>query len=276
MTQIFTKTAGISLALAAMTVFSGCATTISPEARLAYDQTQKSLKSQPVSIISDGCVLKIELGKNDILYQQSDLTSLAMMATVEEALDDKGLKISQTTAPFVCGTLPKDRLTKMDILTTPDAKEVLNTAYPILSSTNTLDSATNQAYLSLFQALDQDKRKMASAANGKNVDLGLDKQTLQALQIQEKTDKVFVSIVMGARPSFGYSMAIGITSAVAAGGTSFLAPQQEQTHSLYLINLKTNKIELGKSNAFMGKMFKMPVDERFAYKELLSPLYEDK
>ena len=149
------KTLSLPLALAAITIVSGCATTASPEARLAYDKTQQNLKTQPVSIISDGCLIRVEMGKNDILYEQSNLTSLAMMATVEEALGEKSLKVSRTTAPFVCGALSKEALTKMDILATTNAKEELNAAYPLLSSTNNLSQSTNQNYLTLLRAFAQ-------------------------------------------------------------------------------------------------------------------------
>ncbi|MEZ7503217.1 hypothetical protein QO189_12125 [Psychrobacter sp. Arc29] len=269
------KTATLSLALAAITLFSGCATTTSPEARSAYDKTQQSLKSQPVSIVSDGCLIRVEMGKNDILYQQSDATSVAMMHTVEEALVEKGLRVTRTTAPFVCGTQTKEVLTKMDILTTADSKDVLNTDYPILSADNTFDGLTNQAYLNLFQALDSDTRKMAEKSKGASVDLGLDKNSLDLIRKLEDTDKVFVSMVTGSKPSFGYSMAMGVTTAVATGGTGFATPKTGQVHGLYLVNLKTNQIEMGKETPFATQVFKMPIQERLAYKGLLAPLYDN-
>lgn len=275
MTPLFAKTATLSLALAAVSVLSGCATTTSPEARSAYDKTQQSLKAQPVSIVSDGCIVRVEMGKDDILYQQSDAASIAMMHTVKEALTEKGLRVTRSTAPFVCGTQSKETLTKMDILTTADAKDALNTDYPILSADNTFDGLTNQAYLNLFQALSSDKRKLAEGAKGASIDLGLDQNSLELIRKLEDTDKVFVSLVLGSKPSFGYSMAVGLSTAVATGGTGYSAPQQGVTHSLYLINLKTNKIELGKKTPFVGQVFKMPVNERLAYKGILEPLYED-
>lgn len=275
MIQFSTKTATLSLALAVTTLFSGCATTTSPEARSAYDQTQQSLKSKPVSIVSDGCLIRVEMGKNDILYEQSNLSSLAMMATVEEALSEKSLKVSRTTAPFVCGALSKEALTNMDILVTANAKDELNVAYPVLSSTNNLSQATNQNYLTLLEAFSQDKRKEINKANGKSVDLGLDNITLETLRKIEGTDKVFVSMVTGSKPSFGYSMAIGVTTAVATGGTGFATPQQGQFHHLYLVDLTTNTVDWAKSTAFTGQVFKMPVNERLAYKSMLAPLYAE-
>ena len=266
----------LAIALTTVTLISGCATTVSPESRLAYDKNQQALKLKPVSIISDGCLIRVEMGKNDILYQQSDLASLSMMATVEEALSEKGLKISRTTAPFICGSLSKEDLTKVDILITEDAKDELNTAYPILGSTNTFDSVTNQTYLNLLTALDSDKRKAIKASEGKNVDLGLDQSSLNALKNLEGANKVFISMVTGSKPSFGYSMAMGVSTAVVSGGTGFLTPQPGQFHHLYLINLDDNTIEWGKTTGFAGQVFKLPVNERFVYKDMLNPLYDDK
>lgn len=269
------KTITLPFALAAVTIVSGCATTVSSESRSAYDKTQQTIKAQPVSIISDGCLIRVEMGKNDILYQQSDLASAAMMSTVQEALSAKGLKISGTSAPFVCGTLSKDALTKMDILATADAKDEINTAYPLLSSKNNFDSETNQTYLNLLKAFTKDKRKDVEASKGAGVSLGLDTNTLQALHNIEGTDRVFVSMVTGSKPSFGYSMAVGVTTAVATGGTAYSAPQEGQFHHLYLINLTTNTVEWGKSTQFTGQLFKMPVNQRFAYKGVLAPLYAE-
>jgi hypothetical protein len=82
-------------------------------------------------------------------------------------------------------------------------------------------------------------------------------------------------MVTDSKPSFGYSMAVGITTAVATAGTGYSTPQAGQSHELYLINLTTNKVEWGKSIAFTGQLFKMPVDERFAYKGVLAPLYTE-
>jgi len=276
MTNLFmAKALTVSLAAATMLAISGCATTTSPESRLAYDQTQKSLANQPVTVLSDGCLIRVEMGKNDILYQQSDAASVAMMHTVKEALNEKGLTVTRTTAPFVCGTLTKEALTKMDIAATAGAKEQPNTAYPLLSADNSFDTATNQAYLTLFSTLNKAKRQEIEAAKGASVELALDQTTLTAIQKMEGTDKVFVSMVTGSKPSFGYSMAVGVTTAVATAGTGFSAPQQGQFHHLYLLNLKTNKIEWGKTAAFNGHVFKMPVNERFAYKGILAPLYAE-
>ena len=265
----------LPLAIAAVTIFSGCATTASPEARLTYDKTQQNLKSQSVSVISDGCLIRVEMGKNDVLYEQSNLTSLAMMATVEEALSERSLKVSRTTAPFVCGALSKEALAKMDILANANAKDELNTAYPLLSSTNNLSQATNQKYLTLLEAFAQDKRKEIDQAKGNSVNLGLDKTTLETLREIEGTDKVFVSMVTGSKPSFGYSMAMGVTTAVATGGTGFATPQQGQFHHLYLVDLTTNTVDWAKSTAFNGQVFKMPVNERLSYKGMLTPLYAE-
>ena len=82
-------------------------------------------------------------------------------------------------------------------------------------------------------------------------------------------------MVNGSKPSFGYSMAMGVTTAVATGGGAIMTVRQGQAHALYLVNLKTNQIEWGKSQEFAGRIFKMPVDERLAYKGVIAPLYED-
>ena len=146
------KVLTLPVALAVVTVFSGCATTTNPEARSAYDKTQQNLKAQSVGIISDGCVLRVEVGKDDIMYQNSDALSVAIANTLKERLTEKGVVVNNVSSPFVCGALTQKELSQMDILATEDAKDVLNTNYPVLSSSNTFDGVTNQAYLNLYTA----------------------------------------------------------------------------------------------------------------------------
>lgn len=270
------KTFTLPLMIASITVMSGCATTMKPEVRSAYDQTQQSLANQSVAVITDGCIVRVEIGKNDIMYQQSDLVSLAMAQTVKTRLTEKGLKISNTSSPFVCGTITKDALTKMDILITDKAKDQLNTAYPILSSTNSFDATTNQAYLNLYTALDN-KKAEANKAKTAYTALGLDTTSLNSIRKAEGANKVFVAMVTGAKPSFGYSMAIATVSVVATqgtyAGTSYAS--QGQFYTIYLVNLETNQIEWAKSGDITGNVFKMPVDEAFTLPKMFDPLYAE-
>lgn len=246
---------------------------VSPEARSAYDITQKKLASQPLSVISDGCVVRVELGKNDILYQQSDLSSIAMMNTVKEELSMRNLAVSRTSAPFVCGTYPEKVLKKTDIIKSLDSKELVNINYPILSSNNSFDAKTNQAYLDLFTAIGVLNKQDLKNAYGQKYNLGLSVPTLSALKQVEGTDKVFVSLLNASKPSFGYSMAMGVSTAVATGGTAYSIPQQGVSHSLYLVDLTTNSIDWSKSTSINAKVFKMPINERLEYENILEPLY---
>lgn len=264
----------VSLSAATISILSGCASTPSAESRLAYQQTQQSLASQPVAVISDGCLLRVEMGKDDILYQQSDLVSVSMAQTVKSRLMEKGVTVKHTSSPFVCGALTKEELTKLDILTTADAKDVPNTRYPLLSSSNRLDASTNQAYLNLFSAIDKAK-KLADNSKGEKTPLGLDATSLASVRSTEGTNKVFVAMVSGSKPSFGASMAVGVATAVASGGTYVSTLQKGQHYAVYLVDLQNNQIEWSKSGTVKGEVFKMPVSDRFEQPELLKPLYND-
>lgn len=268
------KTLSLPLALAAITVFSGCATTMSPESRSAYDKTQQNLKSQPVSIISDSCIIRIEVGKNDIMYQQSDLTSLAMAQTVKTRLINEGVKVGNTSSPFICGGLTETALTKLDIRMVDKAKDVPNTAYPVLGSTNTFDSTTNQAYLNLFTALNA-QRTDAFQSKGAHVALGLDSNSLKIIRETEGVDKAFVSTVAGSKPSFGAAMTVGAATVIASGGAYASHMKEGQSYALYLVNLETNQIEWAKSGVVAGNVFKMPVSTSLETKKMFEPLYAD-
>lgn len=267
------KSVTLPLALASITVFSGCAT-MSPESRLAYDQTQKTLANQPVAIITDGCIVRVEMGKNDIMYQHSDLASQAMAQTIKTRLTEKGVKVSNTSSPFVCGTLTKETLTKMDILTTEKAKDQLNNAYPVLSSTNKFDSITNQAYLNLYTALDK-KKTEANKAKTTYTALELDSNSLNSIRKIEGTNKAFVSMVTGSKPSVGASLVLGAATAVATGGAYVSTLQKGQNYAIYLVNLETNQIEWVKTGVVQGNVFKMPVDSSYTLPKMLDPLYAE-
>jgi len=268
------KTLALPLAIAAVTVFSGCATTASPEARSAYDTTQQNLKSQPVSVISDSCIIRVKVGRNDIMYQQSDLTSLAMAQTVKTRLTNKDVKVSKTSSPFVCGALSKEGLAKLDIKMTDKDKDVPITAYPVLSSTNTFDTATNQAYLNLFTAL-KDKKATVFQTKGEHVALNLDANSLKTIRQTEGVNKTFVTMVTASKPSFGAAMSVGAATVIATGGAYASQVKEVQYYATYLVNLETNQIEWAKSGDLQGNVFKMPVSTSLDTKKMFEPLYTD-
>ena len=271
------KALSLPIALAAITIFSGCATTtMKPDTRSAYDNTQQTLKAQSVNIISDGCLIRVEGGKNDIMYQRSDLASQALAQTVKTRLTEKGVKINKVSSPFVCGSLTKDELTKMDILVTHDAKDQLNTTYPLLSSTNDFDSAVNQAYLNLHSAIRR-TNKVSAGEPSAYKDLGLDITSLNTIRKVEGTNKVFLVTASGSQPSMGTRMATGaLTVAVAfAGGSTGYIAQKGQYYSIYLINLETNQVEWVKAGEIKANLFKMPVDSSYTVPKMFAPLYAE-
>ena len=268
------KALTLPLVLATITAVSGCATTMKPEVRSAYDKTQQTLQSQAVAIISDGCLIRIENGKNDIMYQQSDLASLAIAQTVKSRLMEKSVKISHTSSPFVCGAMTKEMLTKMDILLTADAKDQLNTTYPLLSSSNKFDSATNQAYLELYKAVLK-TNKVTDKGLGVYKNLALDSTSLNLIKKTEGTNKVFLVMAAGSQPSMGARMVTGALGAavLVAGATSVPILTKGQTYAIYLLNLETNQVEWVKSGDIKGNVFKMPVDNSYVVPKMFDPLY---
>lgn len=276
MIQLSTKTATLSLALAVTTLFSGCATTTNPEVRSAYDQTQQSLKFRPVSIISDGCLIRIENGNNDIMYQQSDIASRAIAQTVKSKLVEKGVKVNHISSPFICGARTKEMLTKMDIVLTDGAEEQPNTAYPILSSTNTFDSVTNKAYQDLYKALII-SRKAANDDPTDYPDLLLDSKSLQIIKQIEGANKIFVVLADGAQPSVGARVATGAIGMLGmiTGISSMDILVKSQDYGIYLIDLQTNQLQWHKVGDIEGNIFKMPVDNSYVLPRMLDPLYAE-
>ncbi|WP_435979195.1 hypothetical protein [Psychrobacter sp. DM4] len=267
------KVLTLPVALAVVTVFSGCATTTNPEARSAYDKTQQNLKAQSVGIISDGCVLRVEVGKDDIMYQNSDALSVAIANTLKERLTEKGVVVNNVSSPFVCGALTQKELSQMDILATEDAKDVLNTNYPVLSSSNTFDGVTNQAYLNLYTALVNAKKISAiNMKTGSYTPLNLDAASLNTIRKTEGANKAFVVLGAANKQSFGLKLTAASTSPL-AGAMINRAPGKD--YSIHLVNLETNQIEWNKSGKIDSEVFKTPVTGTIATKKMLDPLYPE-
>lgn len=272
MKKILSKPLALMLAIATIGSLSACSTTMSPETRTAYDQTQKMLQGQSVGIISDGCLVRVELGKDDILYQQSEIASTALAQNVKTRLTEKGVQVNNVLSPFVCGEIPKEKLTKLDILTTAHAKDTPNTAYPLLSSSNSYDATTNQALLQLFKAVDG-STQTAKNAKGTHTPLSLDQASRNTIKQAVNTNKVFVAMASGSKPSFGASMTVGAVTALASGGTYVSSLQKGQFYSIYLVNLDSNQVEWYKSGRLPGQPFKSTAPQVYDEADLLVPLY---
>lgn len=267
------KALSLPIAIAAITVFSGCATTASPQARSAHDKNQQTLKEQPVSIISDGCVLRVEIGKDDIMYQHSDATSTAIANTLKDKLNAKGVTVNNISSPFICGAMTQKELSEMDILMTEDAKDVLNTSYPVISATNTFDSVTNQAYLNLYTALNSAKKNAnAAQKDGAYTALGLDTASADTIRKIENANKVFVIMAIANKQSMGLRVAAASTSPL-AGALINRAPGQY--YAVNLVNLETNQIEWSKSGQIQTNVFKTLVTGSLETKKMLDPLYTE-
>lgn len=275
MTTWFTKTTALASAFAAMALMTGCATTtVSPEARSAYDKTQQSLKAQPVSIVSDACVLLVEMGQDDIMYQHSNALPVAMANTLKDSLNKQGVTVNHLSSPFVCGAMTQKELLEMDILATEDAKDVPNTDYPILSTNNAFDNVTNQAYLNLYKALVNVRKESAeSQKTGTNVPLNLDTASLNKIRQTENSDKVFVLLAAANKQSFGLRFVAASTSPL-AGALINRAPGS--VYSIHLVNLKTNQVQWNNSGLITTEVFKSPVTGTVNTKDkILSPLYAE-
>lgn len=270
------RTLALPLIMVSVTVLSGCATTNKAETRLAYDKTQQTLQSQSVSIISDGCLIRIENGNNDIMYQQSDMASRAIAQTVKARLLEKGLKVNHISSPFICGSRTKEMLTKMDIMLTDGAKEQPNTAYPVLSSTNNFDSVANTAYQDLYKALIV-ARKAASNDPTDYTDLLLNSKSLQIIKKIEGANKVFVVLADGAQPSAGARVTSGALGMVGmiVGGSSMDILVKSQNYGIYLVDLETNQLKWSKVGNIEGNVFKMPVATSYVLPKMLDPLYPE-
>lgn len=268
---------------ATLSFITVCATlsacqTMTPEMQQHHRHTQQKLAERPVALLADACLARVELGKDDILYQQSNAAAQAINQTLTSALHQQGVKISHSVAPFVCGFMPKEKTLKADIRMTEDAKDVPNTTYPLLSSNNVdknTNSPTNKAYLTLLTHLDNNtlKSQARKISTGDKLALGLAANTRSQLIKALGSDKVFVSTVTGSKPSFTAAMTLGAITALASSGTYVSSLQKGQYYDVYLLDLQDDQVLWYGSGTVPGQVFKSPYSTEYAIPKLLSPIY---
>lgn len=269
------KLASTGLALAALTM-AGCATMkVSPETRAYYKQTQNKLALKPVGVISTACISRINLGKDHVLFMQSEGVGKAIAQTLNAELSDKKLTVSKVYTPFVCGQFTNADLSDSKIKFTKKAKAEDIKVTPIPTTGNQFSSTANTAFYSLFQSLREVEafNKNTSAP----VAINLSATASKTLQNTLQTDRVFVAVVNSSKPSFASQMTIGVTTAVVSGGRYTATLQGGGSgFTIYLVDLKSNQVIWNKRRVLVSnKLFRLPPTEQLNIPAILSPFYEE-
>lgn len=266
------------LAVASAIFVQGC-TSMTPQTRQYLTNNQKQLRQSSVSIISDGCLLRPQVLKSHVMYEQSVAMNNALSNTLKQLLQAKGISSQKTVTPFVCGVMDKKNLVGYHIKmqAKADAKKI--THYPILNNNNNNSKVLNDAYIALFKTIQKaDVPKKANEKQGyKPAELKLDAQSLAAIKQSLPTSKAFVVTAIGQQPSFARAMVSGMISygiANAAGASNFYAPSKGQVYSVYLVDFEKNQvIWLKRATPFNAK-HKAPYPAVYKAPNMLVPYFE--
>lgn len=267
-------------------VLGGCISTqISPETRNQYNQTQTALKSAPVSVLINPCLVTNEVGRDLVLVEPSQLSSDKFVETFKQQLNQQGITISNSAVPFICGSMPEDQLKKYDFQTDSTSKRAQITSYPLLNQTNsTLTTEQQNAVLALnlFTA----KYSLVELSNLRNKKAmtampELDQATSDILKNWSKSQYLFMVNIDGLDASMGSKFAMGALSAgvslatlgVGGGLVTTYLPQEGQHYTVRLFDLQKNQFIWSKSGLLKGKVFSTKKHSLEA-NDILDPLFE--
>ncbi|MEB6480642.1 hypothetical protein [Acinetobacter vivianii] len=265
---------------------TGCATTkISPEERNKLNQTQTLIKTNQVAVISDGCLIRSELGTSLIEGEQSRLTAQKFAALLSSQLNEQGVTVSHTFMPFVCGLMPEEQLKKYDYRLDSETKRAEIKNYPLVSLENkTLSEQQQQALLNLNQSFNkQVALALKNAKEKKPVSnlLELSDQDVTVIKDLTQSNYAFIASVTGTDASFGKkftagALSVGVTLATVGAGSGLVTayiPQEGQQYVVHIVDLNNKTIMWTKAGLLMGKPYSKK-NHSVEAKAILNPLFE--
>ena len=265
---------------------TGCATTkISPEVQAQLNKTQNVLKTTPVAILVNSCLLTNELGRDLVLNAQSQQSSEKFLHAFTQQLNEQGVQVSQTASPLICGFMPEEQLKKLDVQTDQNTKRTAITTYPLINTQEpSMSTEQRNAVLNLNQYLMQlDEVTLANIRNKKQqlAEPQLHDATLNTLKDWAKSNYIFMVSLDGLDASVGSKFAmgtlsLGITLATMGAGAGIVTaymPREGQFYTVRLFDLETKKIIWIKNSALKGNIFSEK-NHTLEANSILEPLFK--
>lgn len=234
-------------ALVTTLLFSGCATqSISPEKLNQYKTIQQQLKTNSAAIVADGCLLRRELGTSHVVGFASRNTANTLSTQLTQALKKNDVAVTTQAQPFICGFIPSDQLSKLDVKYQYKGKREPIPTHGLMNTESQVSGIQANAIKNLYQnfnALQAKNRK--DFKNQSNV-LELSTEDQETLKTFAQSNYLFVVSAVGTDVSFSRSFTTGAVSlgisAVTLGAGAFLIPQESQNYTVSLIDLNTKEI----------------------------------
>lgn len=276
----------IALCFAISLSITGCATTkISPEDRNKLNQTQTLLKANNVALITDGCLIRSELGTSLIEGEQSRLTAQKFAELLSNQLNEQGVKVNHQIMPFVCGFMPEAQVKKYDYRLDNETKRAEIANYPLMNIENkSLSEQQRQALLNLNQSFNkQAELALKNVKEKKPVSNFLELSDQDVLIIKDLTQSnyAFITSVTGTDASFGKKFAagalsVGVSLATVGAGAGFVTayiPQEGQQYFVHIVDLNAKEIIWSKGGMLMGRPYSKK-NHSVEAKGILNPLFE--
>lgn len=274
----------IIVALGISTSIVGCATTqpLSSEQMQKLNQLRTELQTKPVSLVVNPCLIRNELGKDQLMNEPAQLTSERFIETFTQQLMQYNVKVQHTAVPFICGSMPADQLTKYDFKDA-NGKRLPISHSPLLNPhNNILTDEQKTAVLALNQFIAKSEAYTIARAQKPNPKLAapqLDETSIRTLKDWANSDYLFLASLDGLEASMGSKFAYGAFSltvsaaTMGAGAVVTYIPKEGQHYTVHLIDLNQSQSTWKNSNVLKGKIFDTDHHSLIA-KDIFKPLFE--
>ncbi|MFU8926861.1 hypothetical protein [Acinetobacter puyangensis] len=277
----------IGVCLAASVLFCGCTTTkISPDVRNQLNQKQAILKTAPVAMIIDGCLLRNELGTDLIVAEQSNWTAEKFAGLLSQQLSDQGIQVGKKLKPFVCGYMPKEQLQEYDYKADSEVTRVKVTQYPLINKDNVIRLTEQQqnSLLNLNQSFNRWQQLSINNLKEKKPTsntLDLNNEDIAVLKDLTQANYIFIAALTGVEASFGQkftagALSVGISLATVGAGANFvsvLMPREGQHYLVHIVDLDKKEVFWTKAGILAGNLYSTKKHSVEA-KAILDPLFE--
>ena len=224
---------------------AGCAS-VSPQQRDYYDRSAEQLRSTPIAVVADSCVLRDEIGEDFLLRRTALEQGEAVLREASGYLHRRGYRVVTQSLPFLCGAVGP-HLDGVRIAETAETKSSAGapTALPIALTASSRKPAVASAWSRLFTGVAE--ARSASQGNYPRA-FTLGTNDGQLLQRELGTSQFWLiqysDVDVSASKSFGVAMLTGmLTLGLSGGASSFVsAPVDTLGYSVMLVDLDRGKL----------------------------------
>lgn len=223
----------------------GCAS-VSPQQRSYYDQQAQHLRSQPMAIVADSCILRDEIGDDYVLRQATQQIGEQVTQALSSHLTAAGYQVRRTSTPFLCGYL-SGAMPNSEIADAAGGSRSSVQLPVVLATDLQADALGSAAYRNLLTRSIETK-DTSSGKEPAAVPLELNATEAALLRTRLGASRVWVLHYGGVEVSTGKSIGVALlTSALTLGATGGAAgfysfPISGAGYTIALVDLDERQI----------------------------------